>query len=55
MRLRFIPLATSFRSAYAYDNVRYLVAGEVIEAVSGMSWEPYRPPTRLCADRHDDS
>ena len=34
-RLRFIPPATSFRSAYAYDNVLYLVAGEVIEAVSG--------------------
>ena len=31
-RLRFIPPATSFRSAYAYDNVLYLVAGEVIEA-----------------------
>ena len=30
-----LPLATSFRSAYAYDNVLYLVAGEVIEAVSG--------------------
>jgi CubicO group peptidase (beta-lactamase class C family) len=40
-RLRFLPLATSFRSAYAYDNVLYLVAGEVIEAVSGMSWEDF--------------
>lgn len=37
-RLRNVPLATSFRSAYAYDNVLYFVAGEVIEAVSGMSW-----------------
>jgi CubicO group peptidase (beta-lactamase class C family) len=40
-RLRFIPLATSFRSAYAYDNVLYLVAGEIIEAVSGQSWEDF--------------
>jgi CubicO group peptidase (beta-lactamase class C family) len=40
-RLRYLPLATSFRSAYAYDNVLYLVAGEVIEAVSGMSWESF--------------
>jgi CubicO group peptidase (beta-lactamase class C family) len=40
-RLRFIPLATSFRSAYAYDNVLYLIAGEVIEAVSGQSWEDF--------------
>ncbi len=40
-RLRFIPPATSFRSAYAYDNVLYLVAGELIEAVSGQSWEEF--------------
>lgn len=40
-RLRFIPPATSFRYAYAYDNVLYLIAGEVIEAVSGRSWEDF--------------
>ncbi len=40
-RLRHLPLATSFRSAYAYDNVLYLVAGEIIEAVSGQSWEDF--------------
>jgi CubicO group peptidase (beta-lactamase class C family) len=40
-RLRFIKPATSFRSAYAYDNVLYLVAGQVIEAVSGQSWEDF--------------
>lgn len=40
-RLRFIQLASSFRSAYAYDNVLYLVAGEVIEAVSGLTWEEF--------------
>lgn len=40
-RLRFIRPVTSFRSAYAYDNVLYLVAGEVIEAMSGQSWEDF--------------
>lgn len=40
-RLRYLPLATSFRSAYAYDNVLYLIAGEIIEAVSGQSWEDF--------------
>jgi CubicO group peptidase (beta-lactamase class C family) len=40
-RLRFIKPATSFRSAYAYDNVLYLVAGQLIEAVSGQSWEDF--------------
>jgi CubicO group peptidase (beta-lactamase class C family) len=40
-RLRFIKPATSFRSAYAYDNVLYLVAGQLIEKVSGQSWEEF--------------
>jgi CubicO group peptidase (beta-lactamase class C family) len=40
-RLKDLPLVTSFRSAYAYDNVLYLIAGEVIEAVSGQSWEDF--------------
>lgn len=40
-RLRHIKPATSFRSAYAYDNVLYIVAGELIEAVSGLSWEAF--------------
>jgi CubicO group peptidase (beta-lactamase class C family) len=40
-RLRYLPLATSFRSAYAYDNVLYLVAGQVIESISGQSWEEF--------------
>jgi len=47
-RLRYIPLATSFRSAYAYDNVLYSVAGEVIETVSGKSWEEF-VSTRILA------
>jgi CubicO group peptidase (beta-lactamase class C family) len=40
-RLRFIKPATSFRSAYAYDNVLYLVAGQLIEKVGGTSWEAF--------------
>ena len=40
-RLRFIPPATSFRTAYAYDNVLYLIAGELIEAISGQTWENF--------------
>jgi CubicO group peptidase (beta-lactamase class C family) len=40
-RLRHVPLASSFRSTYAYDNVLYLVAGEVIAAVAGASWEEF--------------
>jgi len=40
-RLRYLKPATSFRSAYAYDNVLYLAAGELIEAVSGKTWEEF--------------
>ncbi|TFG47481.1 MAG: serine hydrolase, partial [Gemmatimonadales bacterium] len=40
-RLRFMRPVTSFRTAYAYDNVLYLVAGELIEAVSGQRWESF--------------
>lgn len=40
-RLRRIPLVTSFRNAYAYDNVLYLIAGEVIETISGQTWEDF--------------
>ncbi len=47
-RLRYVAPATSFRSAYAYDNVLYLVAGEVIEAVSGLSWRQF-VQTRILA------
>ncbi|MFA6541109.1 MAG: serine hydrolase [Bacteroidota bacterium] len=39
--LRNVPLSTSFRSSYAYDNILYFVAGEVIEQVSGMPWEQF--------------
>src|SRR3984885_12954005 len=40
-RLRYIKPATSFRSGYAYDNVLYMVAGQLIEAVTGETWEKF--------------
>jgi CubicO group peptidase (beta-lactamase class C family) len=40
-RLRHIKPATSFRSGYAYDNILYMVAGQLIEQVSGKRWEDY--------------
>jgi CubicO group peptidase (beta-lactamase class C family) len=40
-RLRYLKPATSFRSGFAYDNVLYMVAGQLIEAVSGETWEHY--------------
>jgi CubicO group peptidase (beta-lactamase class C family) len=40
-RLRYIKPATSFRSGFAYDNVLYMVAGQLIEAVTGQTWEAF--------------
>jgi len=40
-RLRFVPLAHSFRERYDYDNILYIVAGELISRVSGMSWDDF--------------
>ena len=40
-RIRFLKPATSFRSGFAYDNVLYAVAGQLIEAVSGKTWEDF--------------
>lgn len=40
-RLRFLKPAISFRASYAYDNVLYIAAGELVGAVAGMSWEDF--------------
>ena len=40
-RLRYIKPATSFRYGFAYDNVLYMVAGQLIEAVTGQTWETF--------------
>ena len=40
-RLRNVPLATSFRSAYAYDNILFAVATLVIEEVSGQRYADF--------------
>ena len=38
-RLRDVPLSYSLRGGFAYQNVMYQVAGEVIEAAAGERWE----------------
>jgi CubicO group peptidase (beta-lactamase class C family) len=40
-RLRFMKPASSFRSHYAYDNLLYMTAGQIIPAVTGTSWDDY--------------
>jgi CubicO group peptidase (beta-lactamase class C family) len=36
--LRYFEPASSFRSKYAYDNLFYIIAGELIPALTGQSW-----------------
>lgn len=39
--LRYLKPTSSFRSKYDYDNLLYIVAGEIIKRVSGISWEEF--------------
>ncbi|MEP7243345.1 MAG: serine hydrolase, partial [Gammaproteobacteria bacterium] len=39
--LRYLKPVSSFRSAYAYDNLLYMVAGQIIPVVTGKSWEDF--------------
>jgi CubicO group peptidase (beta-lactamase class C family) len=37
--LRYLKPKTGFREEYAYDNILYIVAGQLVQAVSGRTWE----------------
>ncbi|QYF86867.1 serine hydrolase [Brevundimonas sp. PAMC22021] len=37
----FVPIANGFRAKYDYCNLMFVVAGAVIEAVSGQTWEDF--------------
>lgn len=39
--IRYLKPVASFRSGYAYDNILYVVAGAMVEAVTGQSWEAF--------------
>lgn len=40
-RIRFVPPVSSFRSTYSYQNGMFITAGEVVEAVTGTTWDDY--------------
>src|ERR1700686_2962217 len=40
-KLRFMKPASSFRIHYAYDNLLYMTAGQIIPALTGVSWDDY--------------
>lgn len=39
--LRYFEAASGFRARYAYDNQLYIVAGEIVPAVTGIAWEDF--------------
>lgn len=47
-RARFLEQTRGFRAGYGYNNIMYMVAGEVVAAASGMEW-PRFIETRLFA------
>jgi CubicO group peptidase (beta-lactamase class C family) len=57
---RHLPPASSLRSRYAYNNLMFVVAGEIVAAVSGRSWDDFvrqrileplgMSQTRTCAE-----
>ena len=40
-QLRYMKPASSFRSHFAYDNLLYMTAGQIIPAVTGISWDDF--------------
>jgi CubicO group peptidase (beta-lactamase class C family) len=40
-RLRYVKPDTSFRSKFGYQNMMFLVAGQLIPAVTGKSWDDF--------------
>ena len=39
--LRYLKQVSGFRTKYDYDNLLYIVAGEIVAKVSGISWEDF--------------
>lgn len=40
-RIRHLPIKNSFRSKFGYQNIMYIVAGEVIKKVTGKTWDEF--------------
>ncbi len=40
-RVRYLPQANGFREEYGYNNIMYMMAGEIVAAASGMEWNDF--------------
>lgn len=37
--IKYLPEASSFRSEFAYDNLMFIIAGEIVARVTGKTWQ----------------
>ncbi|GLX78459.1 serine hydrolase [Thalassotalea insulae] len=37
--IKYLPQVSSFRSEFAYDNLMFIIAGEIVARVTGKSWQ----------------
>lgn len=40
-RLRYVEPVWSFRTTFEYNNIMYLVAGHIVQSLTGMSWDDF--------------
>jgi len=40
-RMQYLPLEQDFRSEYGYQNNMYMIAGEIVERITGQSWSEF--------------
>lgn len=40
-RIQYLPLEQDFRSEYGYQNNMYMIAGEIVERITGQSWSEF--------------
>jgi len=40
-RVRHLPLSYDYRAGFGYQNIMYITAGELIEKISGKSWDEF--------------
>ncbi|UZJ66511.1 beta-lactamase family protein [Sphingobacterium sp. KU25419] len=39
--IQYLKPTSGFRTKYDYDNLLYIIAGEILEKVSGQSWQKF--------------
>jgi len=54
-RLQYLPITNRFRDQFGYQNTTYIVAAEIINKVTGKSWEEYMKEHFLSPLRMDET